>query len=189
MVKKHSPITREDVLGSFAMDFEPGTGVLMKYLSEYPEYSIQLVDLSRELSREIDDDRPLSADDRAAVGVGMIRIHEHSVTLQSLKEVPAKIFVDVAKTLELPMQAGLALRERRIVASTIPPRIIVKLAQVLEVSVAVLQSFLALPPQVSQLRASKSSIKPTAAEKVSFERVLREAGVDEETLSKLLNNE
>lgn len=185
---KHSPITREDILGAFAMDFEPGTGVLERYLSQYPEYSLQLVDLSRELSREFDDDRPLSADDLATLNEGMCRVQERTATFQSLQEAPAKMFTDAAKALELPIQAGLALRERRIDASTIPLRILEKLAQALKASVAVLHSYLALPPQVSQLRASKSSAKPTATEKVSFERVLREAGVDEEALSKLLND-
>jgi hypothetical protein len=185
---KHSPIAQEDVLGAFAMDFEPGAGILERYLSQHPEYSLQLVDLSRELSREFDDDRPLSDDDLATVNAGMRRLQERTATLQSLQEAPAKMFTDAARALELPIQAGLALRERRIDASTIPSRILDKLAQALKASVVVLRSYLALPPQVSQLRASKSSTKPTAAEKVSFERILREAGVDEDVLSKLLNN-
>lgn len=184
-----STITREDVLGAFAMDFEPGAGVLERYLSQYPEYSLQLVDLSRELSREFDDNRLLSTDDLASVNAGMRRLQERTATLQSLQEAPAKMFTDAAKALALPMQAGLALRERRIAASTIPVRILEKLAQALQASVTVLHSYLALPPQASQLRASKSSTKPAAAEKVSFERVLREAGVDEEALSKLLNSD
>lgn len=186
---RHSPVTREDILGAFAMEFEPGTGILERYLSQYPEYSLQLVDLSRELSREFDDDRPLSADDLASVKAGIRRLQERTATLQSLLEAPAKMFTNAAKALDLPIQAGLALRERRIDVSTIPSRIIEKLAQALKASVVVLHSYLALPPQVSQIRASKSSTKPTAAEKVSFERILRDAGVDEETLSKLLNNE
>lgn len=185
---KHLPIAREDVLGAFAMDFEPGAGVLERYLSQYPKYSLQLVDLSRELSREFEDDRPLSAEDLATVRAGMRRLQERSATLQSLQAAPAKTFTDAAKGLALPMQAGLALREHRIEASTIPLRILEKLAQALQTSVTVLHSYLALPPQVSQHRASKSSAKPTAAEKVSFERILREAGVDEDVLSKLLNN-
>jgi len=119
----------------------------------------------------------------------MRRLQERTATLKSLQEAPAKVFTDAAKTLGLPIQAGLALRERRIDASTVPSRILEKLAQVLKTTIAVLHSYLALPPQVSQLRASKSSTKPTAAEKVSFERVLRDAGVDEEALSKLLNSE
>lgn len=187
---EHPPTTREDVLGAFAMDFEPGrTGVLGRYLSQYPEYSLQLVNLSRELSREIDEDRFLSADELATVNRGMDRLQKRITTLQSLQDAPAKMFIEAAKALALPMQAALALRERRVEASTIPVHILEALAQALKAPVAVLNSYLALPPQVSQFRANKSSVKPTAAEKVPFERVLREAGVDEVTLSKLLNNE
>jgi hypothetical protein len=186
----HSPTTREDVLSAFAMDFEPEkTGVLERYLSQYPEYSLQLVDLSRELYRELNEDMSLSVDELATVNRGMDRLQKRMATLQSLQDAPAKMFTDAIKALALPMQAGLALRERRVEASTIPNRILEKLAQSLQASVAVLNSYLALPPQVSQLRANKSSIKPMTGEKVSFERVLREAGVDEATLSELLNNE
>jgi hypothetical protein len=186
---EHSSSTQEDVLNAFAMDFEPGAGILEQYLSQYPEYSLQLVDLSRELSREFDDDEPLSADDLAAISAGMRRLQERPATLQVLQEAPAKTFTNAAKALGWPIQAGLALRERRIEASTIPARVYERLAEALQASAAVLNSFLALPPQTSQLRASKSSIKPVAAEKVSLERTLREAGVGEEALSKLLNDE
>lgn len=186
----HSPTTREDVLGAFAMDFEPGkTGLLDRYLSRYPEYSLQLVDLSRELSRELEEDMPLNTDARATVTRGMHRLQVRMATLQSLKDAPAKMFIDAAKASALPIQAGLALRERRVEPSTIPARILEALAHALQASVAVFNSYLALPPQVSQLRANKSNDKPTAAEKVSFERILREAGVDEATLSTLLNCE
>ncbi|WP_273455876.1 hypothetical protein [Nevskia ramosa] len=186
---ENSPTIREDVLGAFAMEFESGTGVLERYLSQYPEYSLQLVDLSRELSREIDEDRPLSADELATVNTRMRRLQKRVATLQSLLTAPAKIFTDAVKASALPIQAGLALRERRVEVSTIPVRILETLAEELQASVAVLSSYLALPPHVSQLRANKSSIKPTAAEKVSFERILREAGLDEATLSKQLNND
>lgn len=186
----HSPISREDVLGAFAMDFEPGqTGLLERYLSLYPEYSLQLVDLSRELSRELEEELPLSTDERATVARGMNRLQARMATLQSLRDAPAKMFIDAAKASALPIQAGLALRERRVEPSTVPARILEALAHALQASVAVLSSYLALPPQVSQLRANKSNDKPTAAEKVSFERILREAGVDEATLSTLLNSE
>lgn len=186
---KHSSNTREDVLNAFAMDFEPGAGILERYLLQYPQYSLQLVDLSRELSREFDDDTSLSPEDLADVSAGMRRLQERPATLQALQEAPAKTFTNAAKAMGWPIQAGLALRERRIEASTIPTRVQEKLAQVLQASIAVINSFLALPPQTSQLRVSKSSTKPVAAEKVSLERTLREAGVDEEALSKLLSNE
>lgn len=179
----------EDVLNAFAMDFEPGAGLLEQYLLQYPEYSLQLVDLSRELSRELDDNRPLSADDFAAVDTGMRRIQNGPATLESLQSAPAKMFTAAVAALGLPIQAGLALRERRIEASTIPSRVLENLARALQAPVAVLHAYLALPPQASQLRASKSSNKPLPAEKVSLERILREAGCEENVLAKLLNNE
>lgn len=184
------PTTREDVLGAFAMDFESGKpGVLERYLSQYPEYSLQLVDISRELSRTLEEEEPLNAGELATVSSGMHRLQKLTATVQSLQDAPAKTFTNAVKALALPMQAGLALRERRVDVSTIPARILETLAQALQASVEVLGSYLALPPQVSQLRANKSSVKPTEAEKVSFERVLREAGMDEAALSKLLHSE
>lgn len=183
------PTTREAILGAFAMDFESNkTGVLERYLSQYPEYSLQLVDLSRELSRELEEEKPLNADELASVSRGIHRLQRRTATVQSLQNAPVKMFTEAAKVSALPMQAGLALRERRVDVSTIPARILETLAQALQVSVEVLSSYLALPPQVSQLRANKSNVKPTTAEKVSFEKVLREAGLDEAALSKLINN-
>lgn len=181
--------TREDVLNAFAMDFEPGLGVLQRYLSQYPKYSLQLVDLARELSREFDDDSPLSADDLAAVDAGMCRLQKASISLHTLQAAPAKTFTDAVKTLGLPIQVGLALRECRIEASTVSSRALAKLARALDATVEVVLAHLALPPRTSQLRASKSTTKPVAAEKVSLERILREAGCDEDALSKFFNDE
>lgn len=185
----HSTHTIEDILNAFAMDFEPGAGVLQRYLSQHPEYSLQLVDLARELSREFDEDRPLDADDIAAVNAGMRRVLEGPGTLQALQAAPAKTFTDAVKALGIPIQVGLALRECRIDASTIPSRVLAKLAQALQAPVGVLQAHLALPAQASRLRANKSNTKPIAAEKVSLERILKEAGCNEDALSKLLNDE
>jgi hypothetical protein len=186
---KHSSNTQEDILNAFAMDYEPGAGLLEQYLLQYPEYALQLVDLSRELSRELEDDGPLSADDLAAVNEGMRRIQEGLITLQSLQAAPAKLFTDAVKVLGFPIQAGLAVREHRIEVSTIPSRILEKLALALRAPVSVLSAYMALPPQASQLRASKSSTKPAAAEKVSLERILKEAGYDEDALSKLFSGQ
>lgn len=188
-MNEHSTHTREDVLNEFAMDFEPGVGILQRYLSRYPQYSLQLVDLARELSREFDDDNPLSADDLAAVDAGMRRLQKASISLQFLQAAPAKTFTNAVKKLGLPVQVGLALRECRINALTVPARALVKLAEALDAPVDVLVAHMSLPAQTSHHRASKSSTKPVAAEKVSLERVLREAGCDEDVLSKFLSDE
>ena len=186
---KQPQITADDVLRAFAMDFERGTDVLQRYLAQYPEHSMALIDLSMELTREFDDDVPPGAAEFDLAASGMERLRESSTTLQSLQAAPAKAFADAIKVLSLPMQVGLAFRERRIDVATLPQRVLAKMAEALQTSTETLLSYLSLPPEASLARARKSSVKPAAPEKVSFERVLQDAGVDEQSISKLLLRE
>ena len=126
---KHSPISRDDVLNAFAMDYEPGNNALGQYLADYPQFSADLVDLCRELSREIDEDLPLSPDELAAVSAKMSRLRESTVTLEALHAAPPKVFTEAAKALGLPLQIGVAIRERRIDVTTLPSRVLELFAQ------------------------------------------------------------
>ena len=182
-------ITADDVLRAFAMDFEPGAGVLQRDLARYPEHSMALTDLSMELTREFDEDVPPSAADFELVAVGMARLRENIVTLQALQAAPAKVFADAIRLLSLPMQVGLAFRERRIEVATLPQRVLAKMAEALQTSTETLVSYLVLPPETPLARARKSTVKPATPEKVSFERVLKDAGVDEQSISNLLREE
>lgn len=171
------------------MDFQPGTGVLQRYLAEYPEHSVALIDLSMELTREFDDNIPLGAAEFDLVAAGMARLRESAATLQSLETAPAKVFTEAISALALPMQVGLAFRERRIEVATLPHRMAAKMAEALKTSTETLLSYLALPAVAPMARARKSAVKPVAPEKVSFERVLQDAGVDEQSISNLLREE
>lgn len=186
---KQPQITADDLLRAFAMDFERGTDILQRYLAQYPEHSMALIDLSMELTREFDDDIPPGSAEFDLVAAGMARLRVNTTTLQSLQTAPAKAFADAIKVLSLPMQVGLAFRERRIDVATLPQRVLAKMAEALQTSTETLRSYLALPPEASLARARKSSVKPAAPEKVSFERVLQDAGVDEQSILKLLREE
>lgn len=186
---KQPQITANDILRAFAMDFEPGAGVLQRYLAQYPEHSLALIDLSMELTREFDDDAPPGVAELDLVATGMARLRENVVTLQALQASPAKTFADAITVLSLPMQVGLAFRERRIDVATLPQRILARLAEALQTSTETLISYLALLPEASLARARKSAVKPVAPAKVSFERILQDAGVDEQSISKLLREE
>ena len=186
----HPQLSADDVLRAFAMDFQPGTGVLQRYLAEYPEHSVALIDLSMELTRELDDNVPPGPAEFDLVAVGMARLRENAATtLQSLEAAPAKVFTKAISALALPIQVGLAFRERRIEVSTLPQRVAEKVAEALKTSTETLLSYLALPAVAPMARARKSAVKPVAPEKVSFERVLQEAGVDEQSISNLLREE
>ena len=184
-----SPATADDVLRAFAMDFEPGAGVLQRYLAQYPEHSLALVDLSMELTREFDDDLPPDAAEVNLVAAGMARLRESAITLEALQAAPAKTFTEAFDLLALPLQVALAFRERRIDVATLPQRIAVKVAAALKTSTETLLSYLVLPAMVPVTRAKKSNVRPTAPEKVSFERVLRDAGLDQQSISHLLREE
>lgn len=186
---QRSQITADDVLRAFAMDFEPCAGVLQRYLAQYPEHSIALIDLSTELTREFDDDLPPGADEFDLVAAGMARLRESAMTLEALQAAPAKTFTEASDLLALPMQVGLAFRERRIDVATLPQRMAAKVAEALKTSTETLLSYLVLPAMVPAARARKSTLRPTSPEKVSFERVLRDAGVDEHSISNLLREE
>jgi hypothetical protein len=185
---KHPEIAAGDVLKAFAMDFEPSAGTLKRYLAQYPEHATALVDLSRELSREVEDETP-SAADLALVTSRMSRLREDTVSLESLQAAPATQFIDAAEALSLPMPVGIAFRERRIDVASLPRSLLARLAGELRASIETLVSYLELAPQASPLRARKSNVKPTAPEKVSFEQILRDAGVDEQFISNLLRDE
>lgn len=182
-------LSADDVLRAFAMDFQPGTGVLQRYLAEYPDHSVALIDLSMELTREFDDNIPLGAAEFDLVAAGMARLRENASTLQSLEAAPAKVFTEAISALALPMQVGLAFRERRIEVATLPHRMAAKMAEALKTSTETLLSYLALPAVAPMARARKSAVKPVAPEKVSFKRVLQDAGVDEQSISNLLREE
>jgi len=186
---QHPENTAVDILRAFAMDFEPGAGVLQRYLAQYPEHSIALIDLSMELTREFDDDLPPGAAELDLVAAGMTRLRESAITLATLQAAPAKTFNEAFDLLALPMQVGLAFRERRIDVSTLPQRMAAKVADALKTSTETLLSYLVLPVVVPVARARKSTVKPTAPEKVSFEKVLRDAGLDEQSISNLLREE
>lgn len=183
---KRSPISSEDVMNAFAMDFEPKTDILTQYLADYPQFAADLVDLARELSREVDEDLPLSVQELAAISAKMDRLRESTVTVETLQTASPKIFAAAAKALGLPIQVGVAIRERRIDVATLPSRFLTRLANELQTSVTVIQSFLLLPAQVSSVRSNKSDDKPALAEKAPLERLLREAGMDEASISKQL---
>lgn len=186
---KQAQITADDVLRAFAMDFEPGTGVLQRYLAQYPEHSVALIDLSMELMREVDEDGPPGATEFDLVAAGMSRLRENVVTLEALQAAPAKMFTEAIEMLALPLQVGLAFRERRIDVSTLPQRMAAKMAEALKTSTETLFSYLALPAIAPIARARKSTVRSTAPEKVSFERVLRDAGLDDPRISDLLREE
>jgi hypothetical protein len=181
--------SRTEVLQAFAVEIAPGQSTLERYLRLFPEYAEQLVDLSRELDREvIDDTGPLSDGDRVLIDEAW---SDYAAAVRLVATDPfAALTVDdwrgVATHLGVPRQVVTALRERRISLASIPRPFLERLAEAVRSSVAQLEATLTLSG-FAAARSYKADTKPTArGGQITLEQVLIEAGVAPDRRAQLL---
>ncbi|WP_152623753.1 hypothetical protein [Pseudomonas sp. PI1] len=178
------PMSRAEVLRAFAVEQTPGKDTLARYLTAYPQYANDLVDLSRELNSP-SLDRELSAEEVRAVDAATARFRAAG-GLPIVQALKPQAFVSAAASMQLPLQSMIALRERRVELSSIPARFLQRLALELGTSLEQLSDYLGQAAMASAARQNKSSMKPGPATKVSFEKVLLDAGVPTERVQSLL---
>lgn len=180
--------SREAVLDAFAVESEPNRSTLERYLRLYPEYAGELIDLSRELSREAcEDAAPLSAADQALIDAAWSQ-HAKAVPAATADPFVALTVDDwrtIAQRLDVPRQVVTALRERRVSLASIPRRFLAMLAEAMRSSVAQLEASWELAPLLVA-RSYKADSKPAAGEQVTLEQVLIDAGVPAEKRTRLL---
>lgn len=183
-------LTCDEVLESFAMEPNAGGQTLQRYLRDYPEYAAQLVDLSQEMFRfSIQDESPLSVEDQMRIDSAWSRI-------QSAPSKAADPFVglsvpklrEIAQTLDVPRQVITAFRERTVIAASVPKRFLARLASLIGTSAQGLFDVLSLPPQ-SLARNYKADVQPTEATRITFEQLLRDAGLSDKQIESLLTDD
>lgn len=178
----------DQVLESFAMEPNTGGQTLQRYLREYPEYAMQLVDLSQEIFRfGILDESPLKAEDQMRIDSAWSRIQ--STPSKAVADPFAGLSVpklrEIAQTLDVPRQVITAFSERTVIVASVPMRFLNRFADLVGSSVQGLLDTLALPPQ-PLTRSYKADGKPTEAVRVGFEQLLRDAGLSNEQIGSLL---
>ncbi|WP_438332253.1 hypothetical protein [Burkholderia pseudomallei] len=178
------PMSRDEVLRAFAVEENSGRDTLVRYLAAYPQYAHDLVDLSRELARAWVDEELFEEDERS-VDIAVARFRAGGGLKGAVVTLKPQVFTAAAARLQLPLQAMLAFRERRVDLASVPARFLERLALALQTTLDQLSAFLSQPTLVSAARQSKSNAKPTAAAKVSFEKILLDAGVPQERVQEL----
>ena len=179
----------EEVLDTFAVEPVRDRTTLERYLRDFPQYAAELVELSRELSRVIDEDEsPLTAHEEALIEAAW----QNYVSLEkrSAKDPLAALSVpqlrEVAHTLDVPRQVITAFRERRVKFESVPKPFLAALARALSCTVDLLLSGLSAPSGPAFARSYKADVKPSAGATISFEQLLIDAGVSEAKRTKLL---
>lgn len=176
----------DEVLSSFAVEAHTDKETLERYMRQYPEYALQLVDLSQELARTSDDEGRLTSDEGDAIGAAWATFSKAVDAPDVFASLSAADLSRIARTLSVPRQVLTAIRERRVTFSTYPKRFLQRLADALGRAVDEVGATLSMPKVVS-VRSFRSDDKPAqTGDTISFEQVLRQAGTTDELLAELL---
>lgn len=189
MSDPNSNAALDDVLDAFAVEPTPGRDTLERYLRRYPQFANELIDLSRELHRELPTETgPETPEDHARIEAAWRRHREG--TLQALSDPFSALSTDelraLANTLDVPRQVITAFRDRKVILSSVPRRFLARLAAGLNRSLDALLPALPTTSALAGARSHKSEVKPSDSEPVTFERVLIDAGVPQEKRARLL---
>jgi hypothetical protein len=190
MTNANQNTTLEDVLNAFSVEPSVDRETLERYLRSYPQFAESLLDLSRELHRELrTDSGPLSAEDEALVDAAWRR-HAAAAGPQAQADVFENLSTqqlrDVATQLDVPRQVVTGFRDRRVILASVPRRFLGRFAGAVARSLEQLVTSITPIPDVASARSFKSDLKPSSGEPVTFERLLIDAGVPEDKRARLL---
>jgi len=181
----------EEVLESFSIEHDVGKATLQKYLADFPEYANDLIDLSREIARiSIEDEAPLSESQSRLINFATTRIQNSpgKTAEDPFARLSAQEMRGLSKSLKIPRQIVMAFKERNVVAKSVPRGFLVRFVEKLQISV--LQLFTSLEqPHMEVAGSYKSESKPGEAEKITFERLLQDAGLSEEEIRNLMEED
>lgn len=184
-------ISLEEVLEAFLLEADSGPATLQRYLREYPQFSDELIDLSSEIFQFslVEEGELLDADrTRIESVLAQFRSAASRAAQAALARLAPEKQRELSQALGVPRQVILAFVERGVVAGTVPGRFLARMADILRTSVQDIVAHLSQPPQRT-VRYAKAKDKPQEAGQVSFEQLLRDAGVSEEKALELLRDD
>lgn len=178
---------RESVLGAFAVESHQDAATLKNYLRRYPQFAEDLVELSFLCASPDEDLAELTEHDRNRIDSAWAIVSARRTTADPFAELTSQRSQEICQALAIPRSALLALRDRLVIPATVPRHFLTALAQQLAVADDELRR--ALQASGAQLSRSFLSDRPPKRKpQVSFEQILREAGLDEDRIRKLLQN-
>lgn len=183
--------TLEEVLDAYAVEVVHDRATLENYLRDFPQFSEELVELSREVSRVVEyDESPLSATEEALIEKAWQNhvqpIAQSADEIDPLANLSVPQLREVAHQLGVPRQVITAFRERRVMLESVPKSFLAAFARALSCTVDLLSSVISETSGSDFSRSYKADIKPTAGEAISFEKLLIDAGVSEAKCADLL---
>jgi hypothetical protein len=182
----HKPeMPLEDVLLAFSVEPVHDRDTLDRYLTDYPQYAEDIVLLShdlrvdgRSIAEAFEDEDALQDALKQLRGAGTADPRNTANPFEAFR---GASFAALADGLRVPRSVLIALRDRLVIASTVPPAFAARVARALRTNAAELVAYLELPPVVAGAVNYKADAKPAAdATKVAFESLLDSSQVTPE---------
>lgn len=178
----------DDVLYAFSIEPAHGRETLERYIDLYPMHADRLVDLARELDRDIRQvESPLSKEEAALIAAArrlrpMPGRQLASDPFASLSPADART---IAQRLDVPRQVVTAFRERRVIRSSVPALFLSRMAEAFGVGLTGFADSV-FGPATPTVRSYKADGKPGEAATTTLEQVLVDAGVTDARRAELL---
>ena len=179
--EQHSRPGEEEVLLAFSVEPTHDHKTLEQYLREYPEHTKALVACSIEFMVDATRSYEVAVTSEDAVDHAWQRF-------QSTVELPGDVSVinpfatlnptaykSLAKKLHINNLLLVRLRDRAIVAATIPRRFVQGLASELGSTVESVMDYLRSPPAMVSGHSFRSSVKPAVTEQISFAEAIEKS--------------
>jgi hypothetical protein len=176
----------EDVLLALAVEPSHDKATLERYLSRYPQYAKDLVDLLSELRRSSEMFVHATDDESAAQRAwnefaGVPPRAERSVSMiNPFAPFQGLSFVALATELRIRRSILIALRDRIVITTSIPKLFLKRLALATRSTTEVVLAYLDQPATIAPAASYKSDGKPEAPAKIEFEILLDNSGVTTE---------
>ncbi len=195
MTSTRPAMSLDGVLEQFMMEDAQDAATLERYVRAYPDFALQLIDLSRLIATPDaeDDDRPLSATDQSRIDAAWIT-HTAAAPAPSQNDDPLATLTgakgkEMADRLGVKRQVITCFRERKVLPSTVPSPVVRQFADELDVPMAHVIAALQAPSIAITGRSHKADGKPGTDGKMSFEQILIDAGMSEADRARLLAND
>lgn len=177
--------SEEEVILAFAVEPIHDRKTLERYLSEYPEHSIALVDCSIELMLDStrSDNVVESTEDTVEHAwqrfQAIMGVDDDASLINPFAKLNSTAFKSLAKRLDITNLLLVRLRDRAIEPMTIPIRFIQKLAAELEFTVDTVLAFLNGSPSMISNHSFRSSVKPMVTNQITFQEAIETSQLTE----------
>lgn len=178
IAEEPSDRNEEEVLLAYSVEPTHDRKTLEKYLADYPEYAEALIACSIELMVDATRSVETVATSENAVDRAWQRF-QSAVRRPDEASIPNPFatlnptaFKSLAKKLGINNLLLIRLRDRAIIAATIPRRFVQRLASELGATTDDVMDYLRSPPAMVSGHSFRSTVKPAVTEQISFEKAV-----------------